>query len=441
MFLLIILAIVLIVILGSLKQINEYERGVKFTAGKFTKIMLPGWRIVLPIFQSYKKVDIRTKVDDVPEQEAITKDNVSVKINAVIYYKVFDASLAVLEVEDFYYATAQLAQTTMRNIVGSVTLDELLCEREKVSSQIKEIIDKETDPWGIKVENVELKDISLTDEMKRVIARAAEAEREKQAVITKSIGEKEAAENLADAARKLAESPGALHLRTLETINDVSSDQSNTIFFPIPMDVLEAVKGYSEKLKKEKPILTEEQIKKKRTRNTRIAACCFLLLLGVGVAGNWYWENSDLPAKISAVSSEKDKVLGEATYVDATTEAPKESAYFSSARVERQTARDESLEKLQNIVDSTKENDKAHINAAEKIASISDMISAENKIETLVKAKGINNCLAIINDDGTKINIIVDVKDLTDKVILQIKDIAVSQLGCSFEDVTIIQSN
>ena len=251
MVLLIILAIVLIVILGSLKQINEYERGVKFTAGKFTKIMLPGWRIVLPIFQSYKKVDIRTKVDDVPEQEAITKDNVSVKINAVIYYKVFDASLAVLEVEDFYYATAQLAQTTMRNIVGSVTLDELLCEREKVSSQSKEIIDKETDPWGIKVENVELKDISLTDEMKRVIARAAEAEREKQAVITKSIGEKEAAENLAEAARKLAESPGALHLRTLETINDVSSDQSNTIFFPIPMDVLEAVKGYSEKLKKE----------------------------------------------------------------------------------------------------------------------------------------------------------------------------------------------
>ena len=139
----------------------------------------------------------------------------------------------------------------MRNIVGSVTLDELLCEREKVSSQIKEIIDKETDPWGIKVENVELKDISLTDEMKRVIARAAEAEREKQAVITKSIGEKEAAENLAEAARKLAESPGALHLRTLETINDVSSDQSNTIFFTIPMDVLEAVKGYSEKLKKE----------------------------------------------------------------------------------------------------------------------------------------------------------------------------------------------
>lgn len=250
-FLLVILGIIVVINLASLKQINEYERGVKFTAGRFSKIMQPGWRVVLPIFQSYKKVDIRTKVDDVPEQEAITKDNVSVKINAVIYYKVFDASLAVLEVEDFYYATAQLAQTTMRNIVGSVTLDELLCEREKVSEKIKEIIDKETDPWGIKVENVELKDISLTDEMKRVIARAAEAEREKQAVITKSIGEAQAAENLAKAAKMLAESPGALHLRTLETINDVSSDQSNTIFFPIPMELLEAVKGYADKTKQE----------------------------------------------------------------------------------------------------------------------------------------------------------------------------------------------
>lgn len=246
-FLFIILVFLILIILASLKQINEYERGVKFTAGKFTKIINPGWRLVFPIFQSYKKVDIRTKVDDVPEQEAITKDNVSVKINAVIYYKVFDASLAVLKVEDFYYATAQLAQTTMRNIVGSVTLDELLSERDKISTNIREIIDKETDPWGIKVENVELKDISLTDEMKRVIARAAEAEREKQAVITKSKGEAEAADNLAKAAKTLSEVPGALHLRTLETINDVSSDQSNTIFFPIPMELLEAVKGFSEK--------------------------------------------------------------------------------------------------------------------------------------------------------------------------------------------------
>ncbi len=246
----VLLIIVAVVILVSLKQVNQYERGVKFTLGKFSKMMDPGWRLVFPIFQSFKKVDIRTKVDDVPEQEAITKDNVSVKINAVIYYKVFDASLAVLEVEDFYYATAQLAQTTMRNIVGSVTLDELLSEREKVSGKIKEIIDNATDPWGIKVENVELKDISLTDEMKRVIARAAEAEREKQAVITKSAGEAEAAANLAEAAKTLSNSPGALHLRTLETINDVSSDQSNTIFFALPIEVLNAIKGFEDKNKK-----------------------------------------------------------------------------------------------------------------------------------------------------------------------------------------------
>ena len=237
--------VIAVIVLGSLKQINQYERGVKFTLGKYTKVMEPGWRLVFPIFQSYKKVDIRTKVDDVPEQEAITKDNVSVKINAVIYYKVFDAALAVLEVEDFYYATAQLAQTTMRNTVGSVTLDELLSERETISVKIREIIDKETDPWGIKVENVELKDISLTNEMKRVIARAAEAEREKQAVITKSEGEAAAAANLAKAAEILASSPGALHLRTLETVNDVSSDQSNTLFFALPIELLNAIQGFA----------------------------------------------------------------------------------------------------------------------------------------------------------------------------------------------------
>lgn len=249
-FIMSLLIIFVLLVLCSLKQINQYERGVKFTVGKFSSIMEPGWRIVWPIFQSYKKVDIRTKVVDVPEQEAITKDNVSIRINAVIYYKVFNASQAILEVENFFYAIAQLAQTTMRNAVGSVTLDELLSEREKISTNIKEIIDKETDPWGIKVENVELKDISLSDEMKRVIARAAEAEREKLAVITKAKGEAEAAENLAKAAEVLTNVPGALHLRTLETINDVSSDQSNTIFFAVPMELLDAIRGFSDKMKK-----------------------------------------------------------------------------------------------------------------------------------------------------------------------------------------------
>ena len=240
---LIIVFIVVIILLRSIVQIDEYERGVKFSRGKFSKIMDPGWNIVLPIFESYKKIDIRTKAVDVPEQDAITKDNVSVRINAVIYYKIFDASKAILEVENFYYAVSQLAQTTMRNVVGSVSLNELLGEREKISTEICKIIDEATDPWGIKVENVELKDVSLPEEMKRVIAKAAEAEREKEAILTKAKGEVEASKNLAIAANTMASTPGAMHLRTLSTINDISSDQSNTIIFCLPIEVFEAIKG------------------------------------------------------------------------------------------------------------------------------------------------------------------------------------------------------
>ncbi len=231
---------VLFILLISIRQVSEYERGIKFRFGKFTKIMTPGWKIVLPIIESYKKVDIRTKAVDVPEQDAITKDNVSIRINAVIYYKVFDASKAILAVEKYQYAVGQLAQTTMRNAVGAVSLDELLSERDKISTEICNVIDKATDPWGIKVENVELKDVKLPEEMQRVIAKVAEAEREKEAVITKSKGEKEAADNLSKAATILSAAPGALHLRTLATLNDLSSDQSNTIIFAIPIEVLNA---------------------------------------------------------------------------------------------------------------------------------------------------------------------------------------------------------
>src|SRR5574344_2511397 len=238
-----ILIIVVLVLLSSIKQINEYERGILFTCGKFSRILTPGWKIIIPVFQSYRKVDIRTKAVDVPEQETITKDNVSININAVIYYKIFDAEKAICQVQDFYYAVSQLAQTTMRNIVGSVTLDELLSEREKISAEICTVIDKATDPWGVKVENVELKDVSLPEEMKRVIAKAAEAEREKAAVITKAQGEVEAAENLAKAANMMGNTPGALHLRTLATLNDLSSDQSNTVIFALPVEVLRALEG------------------------------------------------------------------------------------------------------------------------------------------------------------------------------------------------------
>ena len=232
-----------IILLKSIVQINEYERGIKFSYGKFHSIMTPGWKIVLPIIESYKKIDVRTKAVDVPEQDTITKDNISVRVNAVIYYKIFDAGKAMLEVENFYYAVSQLAQTTMRNAIGSVTLDELLIERDKLSESICKIIDEATDPWGIKVENVELKDVVLPEEMKRVMAKAAEAEREKMAVITKAEGEVEASNNLAQAARTMSETPGAMHLRTLSTLNDLSSDQSNTIIFCVPVEVLEAFRG------------------------------------------------------------------------------------------------------------------------------------------------------------------------------------------------------
>lgn len=235
------IAILIYVLLG-LKVVNEYERGVRFTFGRLTGIMGPGLKIVLPIIQSWERIDIRVKTIDVPDQEAITKDNVSVKINAVLYYKVTDAKLAVLEVVDFMFATSQIAQTTLRDVVGSVELDNLLTKRDAISNKIQEIVDKATDPWGIKIDAVELKHIEVPKEMQRVMARQAEAERERRATIIKSTGEVVAAKNLSDAAKNLTKFPGALHLRTLQSINDLSSDKSNTIVYAIPKELLLALK-------------------------------------------------------------------------------------------------------------------------------------------------------------------------------------------------------
>lgn len=245
MYILIGVAVLLVVI--SIRQINQYQRGVKFTLGKFTSIMEPGWRIVWPVVQGYQKVDIRTKAVDVPDQNAITRDNVTVKVNAVIYYKVSDAEKAIIEVEDFQYAISQYAQTTMRNIVGEVTLDELLSSRDKIAERIREIVDKETDAWGLKVQNVELKDVSLPAEMERTIGKQAEAEREKRAVIINSEGELAASQNIAKAAEMLSSIPGALHLRTLQSINDMSSDQSNTVVYMVPTEALRALEGFIKK--------------------------------------------------------------------------------------------------------------------------------------------------------------------------------------------------
>ncbi|MBF05340.1 hypothetical protein CL644_01385 [bacterium] len=236
--------VLLVVLIGVavtvLRQINQYEKGLMFTMGRFTGLRGPGWRIVIPVFQKLRKVDMRVKAVDVPQQQAITKDNISVGVNAVIYYQVSDADKAILNVEDFFFAVSQLAQTTMRNVVGEVELDELLAGREKISDKIRMIVDEASDDWGIKVDNVELKDVVLPENMERTIAKQAEAEREKRAVIIKAEGEVISADNMAKAAGILAQAPGALHLRTLQSLNDLSSDQSNTVVFAMPIEVLRA---------------------------------------------------------------------------------------------------------------------------------------------------------------------------------------------------------
>lgn len=237
----IVLGVALALAIILIRQVDQYERGVMLTLGRLSGTKQPGWRIVVPVFQRMIKVDMRISVIDVPDQDAITRDNISVNVNAVVYYRVKNAEMAVLEIQDFRYAISQLAQTTMRDVVGEMELDELLANREQVSQKIREIVDKASDPWGITVTSVELKHVELPIDMKRTISKQAEAERERRAVIIKAEGEVIAAHNIATAAQTLAGSPGALHLRTLQTINDVSSDQSNTVVLAVPLEVLRAI--------------------------------------------------------------------------------------------------------------------------------------------------------------------------------------------------------
>lgn len=230
----ILLAIILI------RQVDQFERGVMLTLGKYTGTKQPGWRIVVPIFQRMIKIDMRVMVIDVPDQDAITKDNISVNVNAVVYYRVKSAETAVLEIQDYRYAISQLAQTTMRDVVGEMELDELLANRSEVSAKIKRIVDEASDPWGITVTTVELKHVELPADLKRTIGKQAEAERERRSVVIKAEGEVQAAENMMKAAQMLGATPGALHLRTLQSLNDLSSDQSNTVVFAVPLEILRA---------------------------------------------------------------------------------------------------------------------------------------------------------------------------------------------------------
>ena len=237
----------LVLIFACLKIVKQYERGVLFTLGKFSGVMQPGLRIVIPVIQAWERVDIRVKTVDIPSQECVSKDNVSLKVNAVLYYKVDQSDKAVLEVESFNYAVSQLAQTTMRNIVGEFELDEILQQREKISSKIKEIVDKDTDPWGIKVIKIEIKDIELPETMKRAMAHQAEAERDRRARVTLALGEQQAAQKLAEAGEIIGRNPATLQLRLFQTMSEVASEKNSTLILPIPVELLQYLKNMSKK--------------------------------------------------------------------------------------------------------------------------------------------------------------------------------------------------
>jgi regulator of protease activity HflC (stomatin/prohibitin superfamily) len=239
-----VLILLIVILVASIKIIDQYERGIRFTFGKFSGQMEPGLNVLIPLIQTYRKIDIRTNVLTVPKQETMTKDNVSIEIDAVLYFKVADPQKAIIQIENYYYATMQIAQTTMRELIGETTLDELLTSREKISKRIQEIVSKTTASWGIKIEGVELKEIQLPQDLIRIIGKEAEAEREKRAVIIKASGELEASKSLAKAAKELSQVPGGLHIRMLQTINNLGNEKSMTHIITTPTEVMEALMNW-----------------------------------------------------------------------------------------------------------------------------------------------------------------------------------------------------
>jgi regulator of protease activity HflC (stomatin/prohibitin superfamily) len=236
----------LMLFVNMVKVLREYDRGVVFRLGRLTGIRGPGLIILIPFLEKMVKVGLRTVAFDVPPQDIITRDNVSVKVNAVIYFRVVDPSRAIVEVEDYMYATSQLAQTTLRSVLGEAELDQLLSERDEINKSLQDILDRQTDPWGIKVSMVEIKHVDLPSEMQRAMARQAEAERERRAKIITAEGEFQAAQKLADAAEVLGKQPAAIQLRFLGTLTEIASEHNSTIVFPVPIDLLRGVLGKSE---------------------------------------------------------------------------------------------------------------------------------------------------------------------------------------------------
>lgn len=226
------------ILASAIRVLREYERGVLFTLGRFTRISGPGLIIVIPVIQQVVRTDLRTFVEDVPSQDVISRDNVSVKVNAVIYFRVVDPERAIIAVANYREATSQLAQTTLRSVLGKHELDEMLAERDQLNIDIQEILDKQTDAWGIKVANVEIKHVDIDESMVRAIARQAEAERQRRARIINAEGERQAAEKLVEAGEILASEPNSLQLRYLEALHDIAGNRTSTIVFPVPMDLL-----------------------------------------------------------------------------------------------------------------------------------------------------------------------------------------------------------
>lgn len=238
--------LVLCLLVISLKIVPEYERLVVFFLGRFQEVKKPGLRIVVPGIQQAVRVDLRVITMDVPSQDVISKDNVTVRVNAVLYFRVVDPEKAIIQVEDYYNATSQLAQTTLRSVLGQHELDEMLAERDKMNADLQEIIDKQSDAWGIKVTNVEIKHVDLNENMIRAIAKQAEAERERRAKIIHAEGELQASEKLLAAANVIAKNPQALQLRYLQTLNDISNENATTVVFPLPIDLINAIMSKKE---------------------------------------------------------------------------------------------------------------------------------------------------------------------------------------------------
>jgi regulator of protease activity HflC (stomatin/prohibitin superfamily) len=234
-----VIIIIFLFLFVSIKILKEYERGVIFLLGRFQKVKGPGLIIVIPGIQSMAKVSLRTIVMDVPAQDVITRDNVSVKVNAIIYFRVIDSQRAIIQVEDYLYATSQISQTTLRSILGQSQLDELLSKREEINAKLQQVIDQQTEPWGVKVSAVEVKNLDLPQDMIRAIAKQAEAERTRRAKVIHAEGEFQAAQKLAEAATVLSQNPAAIQLRYLQTLTEIAGDKSSTTIFPVPIDLLE----------------------------------------------------------------------------------------------------------------------------------------------------------------------------------------------------------